>query len=720
MKQYKKWYFGVVLAIIITLLMDLLSRLPLIEEVELKTLDYRYRTFPIPDQADSNIVLVAIDNSSLDFFSNNGISYPWPRDFFAHALDYFTLSGSKAVIFDMLFYERDLSRSETDPEETDGLFADAIKTNGKVILGMEFIPDTVREPPDLTIFSLSTNKTSPDNYFNYEAVQYPIDTLLNSVRALGVTNINPDRDGIIRHIPLIYQFQNKYYPQLALSGYLVGEGGYHNLIKTNNSYLWIDSLHIPVNDQGNYLINWYGKGGPDGVFKYIPFSAVIQSASAIKSGNKPSLPPQYFKNKYVFLGATGSGLWDLQPTPLSPKALYPGMEIWATILSNIQNETFIIFTPKWVNLLNVFLLSFLTIVIFTKIKGKFSYFVLLILFLIDLTIVLSFWAIFRMLIGVVPQVMGFVLSYSIIASISYIMEGRAKRQIRSVFNRYLHPVVINKLIEKPELFQMGGKEISATIFFTDIYNFTAYSEGQKPPELVNQLNTYFEKLTDIILTHNGLLDKYTGDGVMALFGVPIQRQDHAHLACQVAISHRDFASQMLSLTENSSASMYFHLNTRIGINSGNIVVGNIGSNRRMDYTAIGDNVNLAARLEGVNKIYSTKIIISESTYERVSNEFICRELDYLRVKGKTQPTRIYELLDIKDEKRTEKFNWVEQYHEGLNLYRMGRWNDAVKVFNNIHKNYDFDSVTQVMLDRCLKFQKNPPNNWDGIVTLESK
>jgi adenylate cyclase len=286
--------------------------------------------------------------------------------------------------------------------------------------------------------------------------------------------------------------------------------------------------------------------------------------------------------------------------------------------------------------------------------------------------------------------------------------------MRKIFTRYLHPDIIETLIQHPDQIEMGGEEIEATIMFSDIYNFTTYSEGKHPKELVKDLNEYFNYITNTILEHNGLLDKYTGDGLMAVFGAPIPRKDHAYLACKTALLHKSFARKQ----RDNRPSSVFHINTRLGINTGSIVAGNIGSEKRMDYTAIGDAVNLSARLEGVNKIFKTQIIISNTTYEFVKDDFICRELDYLKVKGKNEPTRIYELLDFKD--KLSEYGWIAEYHSALDLYRKGEFARAKEAFDALYNSDLKDYPSQTMSERCGYLIANPPQNWDGILVLNIK
>jgi len=717
-KHYKKWYLILLSACVIALLAFAIDQIETVQEIELKTMDYRFVQFPITSRSDTNIVLVAIDKNSLDFFSDNGISYPWPRDFYAHAMNYFSAVGARTVLFDMLFYEPDLRRAETDPEETDGAFAQAIQRAGNVVLGAEMQFDSSSVPKKLSAFAINIKGDSIPQSHPYSGIELPIDTLLQATESIGVTNIKPDPDGIIRRVRLLNLLNGKYYPNLALSASLTDAET--NSIRVVGQSLLLGDNKIPLQPDGNYFINWYGKGGPNGVFKYVPFSAVIQSASAKLTGNTPSLSDQVFAGKDVFIGASAPGLLDLKPTPFTEYSVYPGMEIWATILSNLRHADFVHFLPAWMNLLNTILVSFLVIVIFSRLEMKWSNPLMLLVLGYIFGVALLAWQGKRTAVNITIPLIGFVLSYVYIATVSYVVEGRSKREIRKVFSRYVHPDVIQNLMKDPELVQMGGDEIYATVLFSDIYNFTTFSEGRTAPELVKYLNEYFDRLTSFVLDHNGLLDKYTGDGIMALFGAPLPRDDHALLACQAALAHRDYSLQLQEDDGDLTPAAHFHLNTRIGMNSGPIVAGNIGSERRTDYTAIGDDVNLAARLEGVNKVFKTKIIVSESTHDLVEEEFIFRELDLLRVKGKTMPVKIYELVDSVDSARDKDYSWIPQYEEALSAYRAAEWKKAVKLFTELAEGTHKDSASQTMLERCELLKKDHPEAWDGIFTLMSK
>ncbi|HOQ80949.1 MAG TPA: adenylate/guanylate cyclase domain-containing protein [Candidatus Cloacimonadota bacterium] len=710
-KRFKKWYVLLFFAFIIAVLSYSLQYFEFFKLVEIKTLDLRFKRFPLEAQADSSIVLVAIDNSSLIYAKDNGVMWPWSRDFYAYITNFMAYEGAKAVLYDIQFYEPDYDRLNISSEESDNSFAYALQNYNNVILGVQYGQDSLHVPADINRFAIPVLDRNKSYAARVNGARFPIEQFRNSVSMLGGINIQPDDDGVIRRVPLFYQLHDLFVPQISfIAAYRTKNMG---ALVFNNHILQIDSQDIQLDNNDNYQINWYGKGGSEGVFKYIPFKSVIQSAAALEYGEEPSIEPGFFKDKYIIIGATADGLMDLKTSPYTK--IMPGMEIWATILSNLLNNHYIYYLPNLILFIYIFFISFIILYSFVKLKATFSNLIVLTLLTFSIVGISFLWK-YRIYLNLIVPIIAIIISYLTIVFISYIMEGKSKKEIRRVFTRYLHPDIIATLIDNPDQVEMGGEEIEATVMFSDIYNFTTFSEGKHPKDLVKDLNEYFTAITNIILDNNGLLDKYTGDGLMAIFGAPIPRKDHAYLACKSAILHKKFAEALSK--ETNSASSLFHQNTRLGINSGTFVAGNIGSEKRMDYTAIGDAVNLSARLEGVNKIYKTKIIISESSYLFVKDDFVCRELDYLRVKGKTEPTRIYELIDFMDKK--ENYQWIDTYRRALSLYRQGEFQNAKEIFDTLTMPEAYDEASATMSKRCSFLLENPPHDWDGILTLLEK
>lgn len=712
-RHYKHWFTGLITAVLITSILVTLRPLSFMQVLEAKTLDARFGLNRPPEDA-KDVVMIGIDDASLKFFGDNGISWPWPRSFYAHVVDYLTRCGARAVLFDLLFYQPDLDRSESDGRETDNIFAQSIANNGHVVLGAQLSEDTLGFEADLTSSALPF--ANPQSALSpiYRSILAPVGPLAQAASSLGIVNIAADPDGIIRKAPLVYSFKGLVLPQITIAGF-TSSGHQVGRYMPREGYLEMGDLKIPVDRDGYYHVYWYGRESICNTLECVSFAAVIQSASADVAGEQPALERKLFKDKFVVIGATAAGLMDLKPTPA--QAISPGMEIWATILLNFIHGDFFHSAHWLLDILRTIFMSYAVFWLLTRFSGLRAHIMTICLPLLCVGESIYFWRYHNLAVSLTLPLFGFIVAYSQTAAMGYIIEGRSKRQISRAMSRYLHPDLVKIIADDPDRVEMGGSEIDATVLFSDIYNFTTISENFTPHELVTYLNHYFSDLSGFVLDHGGMLDKYTGDGIMALFGAPLPRDDHALLACRAALAHRNF-SRRLSEKAHPEVSDKFHQGTRIGLHSGKIVAGNIGSTRRMDYTAIGDTVNLAARLEGVNKIYKTQIIISESCYQRVRQEFICRELDYLRVKGKKEPTRIFELIDEAPSKIN--YAWIKRYEQALEIYRQGDFTGAAELFAVLADGVTTDSASAVMLERCRYLSAHPPESWDGILTLEVK
>ncbi|HET7232136.1 MAG TPA: adenylate/guanylate cyclase domain-containing protein, partial [Longimicrobium sp.] len=298
-------------------------------------------------------------------------------------------------------------------------------------------------------------------------------------------------------------------------------------------------------------------------------------------------------------------------------------------------------------------------------------------------------------------------------------EALEKTRIRRMFQHYLPPAVVQELIHRPELLALGGEERVATMLFSDVKDFSRLAEGLAPTQLVALLNEYLTAMTDLVVEHGGIIDKYLGDALMAEFGVPVPLDDHAVRACRVAIRMRD---ELGRLREGWRERGMPALHARIGINTGRVLVGNLGSFRMMDYTCMGDHVNLASRLEGANKEYGTLILVSEFTWRAVEPHFVGREIDRVRVVGRKEPVAIYELISLAGDAADEKTAaLLAGFAEALALFRERRFGTALDAFEELAMRYPDDGPTAVYLDRCRKHAiLPPPVDWDGVYQLASK
>jgi adenylate cyclase len=298
--------------------------------------------------------------------------------------------------------------------------------------------------------------------------------------------------------------------------------------------------------------------------------------------------------------------------------------------------------------------------------------------------------------------------YIALVVVYYRSEERSRKWITSLFGKYVSPMVIDNLIKNPESIKLGGEKRDITVFFSDIRGFTSISERLEPEELVHILNEYLTEMTSIIIKNQGLVDKYMGDAIMAFWGAPLEQTDHAEMACLSSLEMIDKLRELQSRWKKKGLPSF---DIGIGLNSGEAIVGNMGSKSRFDYTAIGDNVNLASRMENLNKVYSTSIILTENTYKIIKDKFETRKLDIVKVKGREKPILIYELLSQKGGLSEKHREFVKLYERGFELYLNKKWREAIRSFQAALKLID-DKACRMFIERCKEFLKNPPPEMD--------
>ncbi len=682
--------------------------------IELKVFDLKVNKSAEYQKADTNIVMVTVDQKSLDFFEENGISWPWPREFYALLLDYLNTAGAKAVLFDIDFSAGEIERLEVSAVDSELRFSQAILDFNEVLLITLLSKDSTDSKSNNRILSnhLYKKKLKELSLQNYNYAVAPLESFQINCSGLGVANVFPDDDGIIRRTPLIYKYRNNYLLHSSLALYsLVNNVPYENLDTIMST--------LPMDDEGKYLINWYGGGGPGNTFKYYSIHSLVVSESKILNGIEPDVPLSEFRDKVVIIGGTAFGLLDHKPVPVGGEEGYPAMEIFATILSNLLHEHFIFSVGKLIEYLIILMFSLAIPLIFIRF-AKARVIIPSILILMTAYILIIFYLFGKMKIDlplVGPQ-LSMILSFVVTAYVSYLKEGKKRKEVKQLFSRYLSPHVVEELLTDPAKIELGGTEVEATIFFSDIKDFTTISENLSPRDLIVYLNEYFSLTSETILTHKALLDKYIGDAMMAVFGVPMHREDHALSACKAAMEiQQKLSSFYLNLQHRDKP--YFE--TRIGINTGQVIVGNLGTKSRSDYTAIGDPVNIASRLEGMNKLFGTKIIISESTYYSARNSIITRELDLVTAKGTSVPIRIYELIAVEDDISSIQRDKINLFEEGVKIYREKRWDEAKEYFRKVESIDQGDKASQIYIERCESFKiQNLPDDWDGVFKFYTK
>ncbi len=692
----KKCFTAVSIGLSLLVMMLLLQWSELFAVFELKTLDQRFKWFANPQNASKQLVLVTIDDASIEAYGR----WPWPRDRHGYVVHYMKQAGAKAVVFDVLFLEPD-----EGSEEYDAVFAEQVKAAGNVFLPFVMTPTDENQPQS------SEGSVQPQPP---AGGKFPLAGLVDGAQGIGFINMFADSDGTVRRIPLLGYVSNRPYLQLGAS---VAQTHYAiDKVEIDGPRVRFGPVNVPLTPENEMLIKWHGRFN-DQVYPAYPIAAILQSYVDIQEGRKPLLSQNLFKDKIVFVAATAAGLYDLRVTPVS--AAEPGVMIHMAVLDNLLQRQFLRQTSSVVLILSLVLMCMGTacgyLLIYRKALKLCTVGCLAVGYV---GMAIYAFASLDIWVELVTPLGAWFLTVSVTATVAYFTEGKQRRYLRTVFDKYMATDVVAELLRQPERIKLGGEKQEITLFFSDVAGFTTISEQLDPESLVKLLNEYLSVMTDVILYHRGNVNKYLGDGIMAFFGAPRRETQHATLACLAAL---DCQHQLGELQANWTAQGYPELITRIGVNSGPVVVGNMGSQARMEYTAMGDNVNLAARLEGANKYYGTSILIGPQTYSLVKNDVVAREIDALRVKGKQKAVLVYELLACQGELEVHMQQLVATFIEGLRHYKARDFFNAQSHFEAALDIDPVDGPSQVYLQRVQDYLRTPPAaDWDGVYELRSK
>jgi adenylate cyclase len=558
-------------------------------------------------------------------------------------------------------------------------------------------------------------------------------------------NVHKDRDDVCRsYFPLldVRGWQTPTLAFAALNRAFHLPAGTIAGLDDERSFRW-NNRAIPRFDQTSFLLNYYG---PDHTFRYVPFSQVIDDSTfqtkdeldlgeQINAFDEPMM--KLFKNKIVIIGSVMAEERDYHSVPLykeeGGKKSYSmnGMEIHATAIQNVIDNQFIttLDAPmESIIILVLALASFLGILALKQIHVKHAWLLEIGVFLLTLILIFGVFELSvvlfssnNLLVNIVNPSLAIIVAYLGTAVYQYLLERQQKALIKNVFSHYINSSVVNELVANPEKAKLGGDRRELTVLFSDIENFTAISEQfhNRPEGLVDLLNEYLDEMTNIVLKYEGTLDKYEGDAVMAFWGAPIPQKDHAYRACLAAI---EMQKRLVTLRTKWEKEGKPQLGIRIGLNTGIMIVGNMGGKERFDYTVIGDSVNLASRLEGANKQYRSHIMISEFTFTKVKDRVLVRELDLIQVKGKNVPVKVFELLGVSGIERTEpQKQALELYHEGLKLYRERKWEEAIAYMQQAFSLDPECYAAQIYTERANLYQiAPPPEDWNGIFVMMTK
>ncbi len=673
--------------------------------------DWRVNLLARPVPATDAIRLILIDQNSLDWAKReNAIGWPWPREVYGAVLDFCRRQGAKAVVFDLLFTE-----PSTYGVADDAAFGEAIRS-GPPFVGSLFLsrtqgaehgwPPGIPEPKTAIAGLDAWRGETGAGEGPALRGAFPVPEVARSSAILADTRLNPDPDNVYRRVKLFSLFAGRILPAPALGAYLAAAPD--TPLAIARGALTVGERPIPIDERGEAILNFRGGSGT-----HLSYSAaaVIQSELRIREGKEPVIPgTDLFRDKYVFFGISAPGLFDLRPTPVS--GVYPGVEISATALDNILAGDFLRPAPAAAALALTLVLALLAGTVTSRvagIAGSLSVtggFLLLPALLAAAAYRLGFW-----LPLVLPEV---AVGATLFAAgvLYYTTEGRQKLFIKNAFKQYLSPAVIEELIRYPERLKLGGERRELSIFFSDLEGFTGISEGLEPEELTALLNDYLSAMTDIIHEEGGTVDKYEGDAIIAFWNAPLPQPDHALRCVRAALRCQE---KLAALRPAFRERIGRDLRMRIGINSGPAVVGNLGSRTRFDYTMLGDAVNLASRLEGINKQFGTYTVLSQATLDLLAGGVPVRELARVAVVGRREAVRIFEPLTA-DQQATRQED-LRIFGAGLAEFYRGRFAEAERIFAEIAPR---DAAARAYAAKCRSLHEQPPEAWEGVWVVTTK
>ncbi len=616
---------------------------------------------------ESPVCLILLDQYSLDWGQNtNGWSWPWPREVYTTIIDFCVQGEALSLSFDVLYTEASVYGVWDDQT-----FGEAIAASG-FFVAAAFVHTSEKGTEKITL---------------------PISEIKDNCFVLANVHDVPDADGVFRRSTLWMD---------GLDGepmYSVGPAA--ALLGDENGRV----REVLAKKSSRQILNFHD---PKTFWPIYNAAEIVQSGLRLLEGGSPSVDPSVVKGKHVLFGMSAPGLMDLRSTPLN--RVSPGVTIHATTLENLLNDNFIAEPSPVVVLLVSFVLSFMAAGLLL-VGGKPWRTVVVVVGFLLLPSFVGYWlARGGFWWPVVPETLahGSALGGALI--LAWATEGRQKKFIRQAFRHYLSPDVIQRIMDNPDSLKLGGERREMTILFSDLEGFTTISEGLEPQELTQLLNEYLTDMTDIILESGGTLDKYEGDAIIAFWNAPVDQPDHALRACRASVlCQRKLTQRRAEFEERFGATMLM----RIGLNTGPVIVGNMGSTQRFDYTVLGDAANLAARLEGANKVFGTYLMISDATRKVVDSEMMFRELGDLRVVGRKQPVRVYELEGFAGEAEPDHWN---DYSQALELCKKGQQAEAKLAMSSLSNKESGDPAAQKWLDRL----ENEDEGFDSVWNLTRK
>jgi len=632
------------------------------------------------------VELVVIDEKSVNVFGR----WPWNRKILARGLK--NLSLAKVVTLDMVF-------SEPTNLSADEFLAKTIEEMNNVVCGFFVrLRSTQKVSQDIIDIMSDSALMNVPEVVPFPMAKYIEPNILPITQActlIGTFNTFADKDNILRHYSLGFIYKGDFYPSIGVQALRLALN--QDAWISKNGEFFIGKRKVFTDETHSALLNFYS------------LKEYKKHMISFVDVYKKKVSPEYFKNKIVIVGISEAGVTDIRATPIGQ---IPGPLLHLTFISNFLNHELLKSYPLLDAILIVsgLLLIGITYKLFETSYVRIIFYLLYSAFLILIGITIYKYTSIRIDLFF-PVINIFLLGLIVETYLSLVKSQQAKF-LKSAFGAYLSEKLLDVIIKDPSKLRLGGEKREVTVLFSDIRNFTSIAENLSPTTLVEILNQFLTPMTDIILKNNGTLDKYIGDAIMAIWNAPVDVEDHPKKAL---ITAYEMLEELKSVNETFKKKYELQIDIGIGINTGYVVVGNMGSAKRFDYTAIGDTVNLASRLEGLNKVYKTNVIFSEFTYDKVDFSdlpFIPVILDMVKVKGKEQPVKIFTILP----KNRKSFEIKKTYEAGLALYQNGSFDKAKEVFSKI-KNFP---PAEELIKRCEILINNPPEAWDGVFVMTGK
>ncbi|MHB8830788.1 MAG: CHASE2 domain-containing protein, partial [Patescibacteria group bacterium] len=617
-----------------------------------------------PHPADQRIVIIAIDDAAMARLGR----WPWARSVHAELIDKIAAAKPFVIGYDVNF-------PEVSNQLDDTALAKAIRAAGNVIL-----------PAELTL-----TFTRDAVLYDPTKVLMPISQIASAAKGIGHVNTPQDADGVVRRVPLSVRSPNGSY-LISFEGQLAEPS-----VKAAVALKALDNLgRIIV-----HYVNAPGKGFPT-------FSAADVIDGKVK--------PEQLADRFVLVGATAPDLHDDQLVPTATTQPMAGIEIHASVLDTLLQNNYLRDVPSMLIALWLILLGAILGLLVPKLKARWSIPLAIVLWVIS--IVGSFVLFdYGWIADILWPTIVIILGFGAVMLERRITAERQKREIRSAFSRYVTESVVASILSDPSKLKLGGERRKMSVLFSDIRGFTTISEGLKPEKLVEIMNKYLTRMTDEVFKHEGVLDKYIGDAVMAFWNAPFDQTDHARRAVETALD-------MLSALKDMNETKVFgdlELKIGVGVNTGDMVVGNMGSEERFDYTVIGDSVNLGSRLESLTKEYGVCLLITEATRQELNSGYLVRTIDLVAVKGKKEPVKIFEVMKRSKNASQVERQFVKKFEDALAAYFAKDFSQAVQLTSELLSERTDDGPSKTLKARAEHFiQEPPPADWNGVWVMMKK